>query len=76
MAKTIDVFPDREAPRRKYPWGAWADGRVWELKEGEDYVNSEFLRGSAKSYARRNSLSLKFRTVRDRVFVQFTKAEP
>lgn len=62
MAKRLDQFPD-EAPqtRRKYPWGEWTDGSVWEIKRGEDYdVATENMR--VNLHMKADALARKVRT--------------
>lgn len=46
MAKRLRAFPEaaKEGGRR-YPWLDWADGSVWEIRQGEDYdVSTESMR--------------------------------
>lgn len=37
MAKVLDKF-QRDHLRRSYPWTAWADGNVWQIKRNKDFV--------------------------------------
>lgn len=36
MAEVLETFPKRHGNTR-YPWADWFDGRVWKLKQGEDF---------------------------------------
>jgi hypothetical protein len=47
MAIRRDSFPTARSrgPQQKYPWQTWADGSVWEIRQGEDYdVPTENMR--------------------------------
>jgi hypothetical protein len=45
MAKRLTAFPWDQSGRRRYPWDEWADGGVWEIRQGKDYdVPTENMR--------------------------------
>ena len=46
MARQLPHFPRRPPERhRRYPWEAWTDGSVWEIRRGVDYdVATENMR--------------------------------
>jgi len=54
IVKKYDFPPTRS--RNKYPWTEWLDGRIWALKQGEDFeVNPATFVSSAKSYVERHT---------------------
>lgn len=54
VVKKYDFPPTRN--RNKYPWSEWLDGRIWALKQGEDFeVNPTNFASSAKSYVERHT---------------------
>jgi hypothetical protein len=62
MAKRLDKFPGQpDGGRSKYPWGEWADGSVWEIRQGEDYdVATENMR--VNLHLKADALARKVRT--------------
>lgn len=54
-AASAQARPTRS--RRLYPWRSWADGKVWVLTNGHDYIvpRKAFL-GAAAYHARRSGL--------------------
>ncbi len=46
MARKLSSFPgDGSDKQRRYPWSAWTDGGVWEIRRGVDYdVATENMR--------------------------------
>ena len=73
MARTIDAFPHRRATA-KYPWDEWLDGRIWELKRGEDFQSLHSVRSSAYVRARDRGLWARVRIVdEDTVVIQAAK---
>jgi len=65
MATKLEQFPNDEAPstKRRYPWGEWADGSAWEIRQGEDYdVATENMR--VNLHLKADSLSGKVRTTK------------
>lgn len=35
MARVVDSPP--RGPNNRYPWDQWADGQIWEARQGEDF---------------------------------------
>ena len=68
MAKQLEEFPGHErAPKtgRSYPWSDWTNGRVWEIRQDEDYdVKTENMR--VNLHMKADSLGRKVRTKRSR----------
>lgn len=54
MAKRVDRFmKDRGDAPRRYPWSAWMDGSIWEIRQGDDYdVATENMRVNLHERAR------------------------
>lgn len=75
MAQTVDGFPVKD--RQPVPFERYLDGRVWQLREGEDFSGSrENVAQSAYLFAKRRGLVAK--SQRDRVdpkvmYLQFVK---
>lgn len=37
MAEVLEPTGEVDAPRRRYPWDSWLDGRPWRLDPAEDF---------------------------------------
>ena len=82
MARKLEAFPD-DVPgggTRRYPWGEWTDGDVWEIRRGQDYdVESEHMR--VNLHLKAEALSRKVRTKKfrdedgERLVFQFLPSE-
>ncbi len=58
MARQMDEFPEhlRYRPQNasRFPWDTWLNGKVWELKHGEDYTTkTKSFRTNAQQVARK-----------------------
>lgn len=64
MAKVLASWQPHTPTGTRYPWHEWADGRIWELKRGEDFPESltprDFTK-NARAWARRNGRKVKAR---------------
>lgn len=62
MARRVESLEDDST--RRYPWGEWTDGSVWEIKKGEDYeVPTENMRVNLHDRAKGQGLSVQTRKV-------------
>jgi hypothetical protein len=71
MATTTDepLLPGRKA---KYPWSEWTDGRVWILKQGEDFdVSPLAMRSLIYTRATKNGMSATTRVRGEELRFQF-----
>lgn len=37
MAKMLDDFQFSSGRKTKYPWNTWLNGKIWQIKQGEDF---------------------------------------
>lgn len=69
MAEELKEFTwePRPNPRnRKYPWEAWLNGEMWELRKGRDYqCTSESFRSAASYAADKKGKKIETRILRD-----------
>lgn len=78
MAKVLKSFDFSESGHSKYPWDQWADGRIWQLRAGEDFTASvPSFRVAAGTWARRNGRKVRIsaRGATGTVTLQFYDAE-
>jgi hypothetical protein len=78
MAEVVKKGYDFPEPRtrNKYPWSEWLDGRVWALKQGEDFtVNPTNFASSAKSWGERHDITVRTNIEDGTVFVQAVISE-
>ena len=78
MARRVDSFEDE--PQRRYPWDEWTDGKIWEIRQGEDYdVPTENMRVNLHDRARGKAMVVKTRKVGDETWeglrFQFTRTQ-
>ena len=67
MARRVGGFlkDEIETPRR-YPWAEWSDGKVWEIRQGEDYdVATENMRVNLHERAKLQGTSVRTEKVSD-----------
>lgn len=80
MAKVLSSFEfPASVVKGKYSWSEWADGKIREFKAGEDFTcQPGALVGMARSYAKKNGLTLRASAKKDSdvVVLQFVKAAP
>jgi hypothetical protein len=73
MSKVLDQWPSGD--RSSYHWERYADGRIHQLTEGEDYRGGRHPRNavtSAHVWAKRNGFTVRTVKTPDGVIVQFT----
>lgn len=59
MARVLDIdhLPPSRGGTTPAPWSRWADGKFWELKQGEDFdTTPERARFAVKRWAQRRGL--------------------
>lgn len=68
MAQVIDKLPPRSVAHRgpKYHFEQWADGRVWAMAHGEDYMckHKSFIL-ACRRWAWKHGLRLDYRHLRE-----------
>jgi hypothetical protein len=53
VAEVLEAFPE-PARRSRYPWDEWLDGRVWRLRQGQDFeANPKTIRSRLQQNARK-----------------------
>ncbi len=73
MAERMSGEIPPQRGRSKYPWHEWADGNLWLLKRGEDYVIADLtMQNTAHIHARNHGMKVVTRTHKDGVLVQFS----
>jgi hypothetical protein len=77
MAVRISGSEELPAMARRYPWKEWADGDVWLILRGEDYlVSDDSFRVSARMYATRHGMFLRSRKDPQGMVIQFLRKDP
>lgn len=62
MAKQLDKF---KWTRSKYPWDAWTNGEIWEIRRGDDFESeTTSMVPQLHEYGRRNGFKVKTRTLK------------
>lgn len=75
MASTVRSFPEVQRMKAKrgrpslYPWDKWFNGRIWKLKQGEDF-SAMFFQSQAHTAARTRGVKLKTRMVDGDLYIQ------
>jgi hypothetical protein len=70
MAEILEEF-NFDAYRSKRPWHEWLDGRVWKLKEGEDYTcTPASLTVQARLAAKKMGVKVRYHLLEGYVIVQ------
>jgi hypothetical protein len=60
VARILDTFPKDDSRTAAHPWDEWMDGRVRELKRGEDFKGSAInFRQNAYKQARQRGKHLR-----------------
>lgn len=74
MAEVLESFPSESRGRAaKYDWATWADGRVWKLTHGLDFVcTPRTLSHMAYDYAKKNGLSVRITKTGTDLVLQFS----
>jgi|APSaa5957512493_1039668.scaffolds.fasta_scaffold02901_3 hypothetical protein len=64
MAQILESMPPTNKGRnaRKYPWDTWLDGRVWLLKQGEDFHTKSLVSFRTNLYRNAATMGLRVRT--------------
>lgn len=78
VTETLNETP---APRGKYPWHEWTDGRTWQAKQGEDFQCSQSgflaqIHQRAKNHGMRAVTTSKGNVVRFRFVLKTESASP
>jgi hypothetical protein len=77
MAKVLDSFPDAaKHSRENYPWDEWLDGKIRELRAGEDFwIKRQSFRARAmqKAYDRGGTVRMANMDDGKTIVLQFVK---
>ena len=72
MARTLKQFDFGERAQGRYPWSEWANGKIWEIKQGEDFdVRVEGMRNQMHMQARNRHLKVRTKVNCDSIVFQF-----
>lgn len=77
MARQLSAFT-LDTPRKykstMYPWDKWTNGKIWQLKRGEDFLTRpDHFRVTCLAIARRRGLQCELRVNGDTLEVRFRK---
>ena len=80
MAKVLSSFEfSAQSSKSRYPWADWADGKIRQLKQSEDFTcKAGALVAMARSYAKKHGKATRASVKRDEgiVVLQFYTPEP
>jgi hypothetical protein len=76
MAELLKEMPKRRGRGQVHPWDEWADGRVWKVKQGEDFQSAvESFRTQLYGKARALGKKLDIFVEADSVTFQFLEQD-
>jgi hypothetical protein len=76
MSKILDQLPKSQTGfDSRYPWADWTDGRVWQIKRGEDFtIRPTVMYAQLGVHASRHGLKVVKRLRGDVIAFQFSPA--
>lgn len=76
MAEVLEEFDFRRRGESRYPWDQWFDGRIWKLKQGEDFKCSlnAFYYGAYRAAGKRGG-KIRLTKREDCIIFQFFRPE-